>query len=117
MLYLPQSPINIVSSSAVAADPGSLVLGAYDSAMTGKDIKTLRYYPPYTNGLVVHATETDFDFLLLFLPNFLAKTAGFTCTLSGPTTKNTLLLSVSSLINIIFFMEIEHLLQFLTVNH
>ena len=40
MLYLPQSPINIVSSSAVAADPGSLVLGAYDSAMTGKDIYT-----------------------------------------------------------------------------
>ena len=43
----------------------------------------LRFYPPYTKGLVVHVNffflkpETDFDNFFLFLPNFLAKTAGF----------------------------------------
>ena len=67
----------------------------------------LRFYPPYTNGLVVHANFFCFCFfsliiagfcqLFLFLPNFWAKTAGVFClvvrgvyppyTLCGPTTK------------------------------
>ena len=75
----------------------------------------LRFYPPYTNGLVVQATFFSFFFfqsynslkriltIFLFLSNFCAKTAGFQrkivvfClvvrgvyppyTLSGPTTQ------------------------------
>jgi len=67
-----QSPINIVSSSAVAADPGSLVLGAYDSAMTGEITNnehtiTFTYtggIQPYVTGGRLPAGDT-FQFLQL----------------------------------------------------
>ena len=70
-------------------------------------VRPQRDYPPYTNGLVVHAT-----FFLVFLKQILAKKAGFIekkCffaewsggwgggypyTLSGPTTKKTFFMCV-----------------------